>query len=404
MSATSTTRVVEAAGDSAARPKGTPWRGPLRTCVGIWAITRLLTVGIGSGIALAMGKSVTYPWRIWDGEWFIYIARHGYGFGPPHFDPSPAFYPLYPGLLWLGAQLLGGNTVAAGVALAFPLTLAAFVLLFVLARDLVDEKSALLAVVYVAVFPYAFFLQALYSEAIFLVCAVAAFLAAERRRFLLAGVLAGTAMLARAAGIAVLAGLLVLAMKSSRRRANVLRLATALPVFSIYPLVLALQGRSPKAFLTAEHGWRKYSAHDPVGTVLAPFRSLYEGGRAAWTGAIDIVDKLVSGSSLSALAIHDVAAFATLVLFLPLSVLAWKRLGSAYGVYCAVSFAIPLVVRPAAAPLLSLPRFALTVFPCFIVLGTLRLRPYAHRILLGVSFLLLVGALYLWNHGSFVVA
>ena len=82
------------------------------------------------------------------------------------------------------------------------------------------------------------FFQALYSEAIFL----SAPLPRSRRgtqTLLLAGVLAGTAMLARAAGIAVLAGLLVFAMKSSNRRANVLRLATALPVFSIYLLVLA---------------------------------------------------------------------------------------------------------------------------------------------------------------------
>jgi hypothetical protein len=404
VSTTSTARTLEAATGSAAGSRRAAWRGPLVVCVGIWAVTRVLTVGIGSGIALAMGKSVTFPWRIWDGEWFIYIARHGYGFGPAHFDPSPAFYPLYPGLLWLSTQLLGGNTVVAGVLLAFPLTLAAFLLLFVLARDLVGERSALLAVAYIAVFPYAFFLQALYSETIFLVCAVAAFLAAERRRFVLAGVLAGAAMLARVAGVAVLAGLLVLALKSPARRANTLRLAAALPVFSIYPLVLALQGRSPKAFLTSEHGWRKYSAHDPAGTLLAPFRSLYDGTHAAWTGAVDIGDKLATGSPLSALAIHDVAAFATLALFVPLSVLAWKRLGSAYGVYCAVSFAIPLVARPAAAPLLSLPRFALALFPCFIVLGTLRPHSNVHRILLGASFLFLVGALYLWDHGWFFVA
>jgi hypothetical protein len=404
VSATSTAGSVEPITSSAAGAKGAAWRSPLALCVAIWAVTRVLTFGIGSGIALAMGKSVTYPWRIWDAEWFIYIARHGYGFGPPHFDPSPAFYPLYPALLWLGAQLLGGNTVAAGVVLAFPLTLATFLLLFALARDLVGQRSALLAVAYMAVFPYAFFLQALYSEAIFLVCAIAAFLAAERRRFLLAGVLGGAALLARAAGVAVLASLLVFALKSSARRANTLRVAAALPLFAIYPLVLSRQGRSPKAFLTSEHGWRNYSAHDPVGTVLAPFRSLYDGTHAAWTGAADIGDKLVTGSPLSALAIHDVAAFATLVLFLPLSVLTWRRLGSAYGAYCAVSFALPLVVRPAVAPLLSLPRFALAVFPCFIVLGTLRLHPNVHRILLCASLVGLVGALYLWDHGWFFVA
>jgi hypothetical protein len=68
--------------------------------------------------------------------------------------------------------------------------------------------------------------------------------------------------------------LLVLALKSSVGRANRLRLAAALP---IYPLLLALQGRSPKAFLTSEHGWRKDSAHDTAGTVLAPLVGGHRG-------------------------------------------------------------------------------------------------------------------------------
>jgi hypothetical protein len=297
--------------------------------------------------------------------------------------------------------MLGGHTVLAGILLAFPLTLAAFVLLYVLARDLGSEPVAgQRAVMYLALFPYAFFLQALYSEAAFLVCALAAFVVAERRRFLAAGALAGAAMLARPAGIAVLAGAVVIALSDPERRAALTRLGVAPLMFCAFPLVLILSGRSPLAFLTAEHGWRKFSRSDPLQSLLAPFYSVYDGARAAWTGA----DKLVTGSPVSAFSVHDVTAFAVLVVFGLLSVVAWRRLGRPYGVYCAVSLAIPLVVRPATAPLLSLQRFCLVLFPCFIVLGALPLGRRAHRALLAAGCAGLVGLLYLWIHGGSVVA
>jgi hypothetical protein len=376
----------------------------LRPCLAIWALTSILSVAVGSGIALALGKSFTYPWRIWDAGWFLYVAQHGYSLGAVEHAKSPAFYPLYPGVLKFAGLLIGGNLVVAGVLIALPLTLAAFVLLFVLAREQVGEEAARWSVAYLALFPYAFFLHALYSEAAFLACAIAAFLAAERKRFLAAGVLTGLAMLARPAGIAVLAGILLFTLRRPHRAANALRVSTALGVFSVFPVLLAVQGRSPLAFMKAEHGWRSYSGHDPLGLLTAPFESVFDGARAAGTGVRGIVDTLGHGSALSPYAIHDLAAFVLLVIFLALSALAWRRLGSPYGVYCGVSLAIPLVARPLAAPLLSLPRFVLVLFPCFIVLGTLPLRPRWHGVILGTCCAGLVGLLYLWNHGGHFVA
>jgi Gpi18-like mannosyltransferase len=77
------------------------------------------------------------------------------------------------------------------------------VLLYVLSFYLVGERGAAQrAVAYIALFPYAFILQTLYSETTFLVCALATFLFAERRRSFAAAIFAGAAMLARPFGIA----------------------------------------------------------------------------------------------------------------------------------------------------------------------------------------------------------
>jgi hypothetical protein len=152
-----------------------------------------------------------------------------------------------------------------------------------------------------------------------------------------------------------------------------------------------VDGRSPLAFLHAEQRWRDTS-------VLAPLHSVYEGARAAWNGAVD----LVAGPPALDYALHSVTAFSALVVFALLSVVAWRKLGAAYGVYCAVSLALPLVARAEGWPLTSMQRFVLVLFPCFIVLGALPLGRYAHRALLAASCVGFLGVLYLWTLGDFV--
>jgi hypothetical protein len=354
----------------------------------IWLVTRVLTVSAAVAMALASGKSVSGIWHHWDSGWFLNIAEHGYSDD----RQSAAFFPLYPALLYLGGLVLGGDRVLAGFLISFPLTLAAFVLLYVFARDhTVGRPDATRAVWYLALFPYAFFLQMVYSEALFLVCALAAFVAAERRRFLPAGLLAGAAMLTRPSGVAVLAGLVVLALGESARLGALARLAVAPLLFCIFPLVLVVEGRSPLAFMHAEDRWREFG-------VLALPHSVYDGARAAWNGVID----LAGGPTTRDFSLHSVTAFSALVVFVLLSAIAWRRLGAPSGVYCAVSLVMPLAARAEGWPLTSFQRFVLVLFPCFVVLGALPLGRYGHRALLAVSALGLTGLLYLWVGGHFV--
>ena len=58
--------------------------------------------------------------------------------------------------------------------------LCAFVLLYRLAARHLDDAGAMRAVLYLAVFPTALFLQAVYSESLYLALVLAAFLLAER--------------------------------------------------------------------------------------------------------------------------------------------------------------------------------------------------------------------------------
>ena len=54
-----------------------------------------------------------------------------------------------------------------------------------------------------------------------------------------------------------------------------------------------------------------------------------------------------------------------------LGIVAWRRIGAAYGLYTLTSVAIPLTFVSDKVPLWSMQRFAVVVFPAFMALATL---------------------------------
>src|SRR5438034_11621705 len=101
----------------------------------------------------------------------------------------------------------------------------------------------------------ALFLQAVYSESLFLLLVLGAFALAERNRFAGAGLVTGLAILTRAAGLALLPALAVLAWRHRDRLRALAGIGLAVPVAAIYPLVLSPQVGDPWAFadLLPEH-------------------------------------------------------------------------------------------------------------------------------------------------------
>ncbi len=87
---------------------------------------------------------------------------------------------------------------------------------------------------------------------------------------------------------------------------------------------------------------------------------------------------------------------AFLLLFIPLTVIAWRRFGAPYGLFAAISLAIPLSYPSARWPLLSLPRFGLVIFPFFLALAVLGGRPRVHTAIVACSALFLGVAVAQW--------
>lgn len=338
-----------------------------------WDSTRLHELGYVGDI-----------WARWDSDWFLRIAEHGYS------TPSstPAFYPLYPALTGLLGRALLGHYLLAGLLISLAACAVAFALLHRLASDRLGESGALRAVLYLAVFPMSLFLQAVYSESLYLALALGAFLLAERGRFLGAGAITGLALLTRAAGFALLPALAIMAWRSPDRRGALLRLAVAPLLFLLYPLALWLQIGKPLAFLGAQElVWQRHLSW------AGPFGGLWDGLRAGVAG----VRQLASGSHTHAywtavtdtdpmrVAALNLQQLAFALLALGLGIYAWRRLGAPYGVFSLASLAIPLSVPAESWPLLSMPRFTLTIFPIFLALAALGSRPRLHTAIVSVS-------------------
>jgi hypothetical protein len=339
--------------------------------------------------------AVTDVWARWDSVWFLRIAEHGYNAAT---GAASAFYPLYPATVAVLGRALFGHYVLAGILISLAAALGSFLLLHRIAEERLGADGARRAVLYLAFFPFALFLQAVYSESLYLLLTLAAFMLAERRGFLSAGVVTGLALLTRPTGVALLPALALIAWQERYRLRALASLAVAPVLFAAYPLYLWRADGDPWAFLRAQRLWSRHLS--PAG----PLGGVWDGLRAGWAG----VEQLASGSHTHVYwtAVQDtdpiraatinLENLAFLVLFVVLTVIAWRRFGAPYGVFAAVSLAIPLSVPSERWPLLSLPRFGLTIFPLFLALAVVGGRPRAHTAILGVSALLLGVAVVQW--------
>ena len=306
----------------------------------------------------------------WDARWFLQIADHGYEEVPQ----AAAFFPVYPALAHALAWVTG-STLVAGVVISLVAAGVAAWALAELARPVLGNRGAHDAVLYLALYPVAFVFTSLYSDGLFLALAATSFLAASRGRSVTAGVLGGLATGTRLLGLALLPALVLLLWRGRDPRA-LARLAPLLllpAAVGLYALYLDHVLGDPWAFTSAQADW---SRDTPL---LGPLEGLKDAIQAAGHGARDLLDLPAAGPghdeqvalwNVSHLVLLGVAAWLTWV--------AWRRLGSAFGLYSAATLAIVLAVPAEGFPLVSLPRFLLADFPLFLALASLTLeRPRA---------------------------
>src|SRR5215212_7069492 len=151
------------------------------------------------------------PWTHWDGQIYLSLAAAGYEANGPD---RTAFFPLFPMLIRLGAAL-GGPTALWGVLISLVATFCALYFVYRIAEKHWVQKVARNAVLTFAFFPTAFFLNEVYTEALFVAFAAGSYWAAYvRRDLLLAGLWGALATATRNSGVLLLIPLVYLWLRN----------------------------------------------------------------------------------------------------------------------------------------------------------------------------------------------
>lgn len=317
-------------------------------------------------------------WTHWDGELYVALAQDGY-LQPPRYIP-PAFFPMYPLLVRSFTELSGGPISEEALSQCGPLLSLlllpfAFYFIYEIAREGWGERVAKGTTLSLAFFPTTFFLNAAYTESLFLALSAGSLWAMRvKGNLIFACILAGFAAATRNVGIFLVVPLIYDWIKGGgiergRDRWRGAYLALAPSGLIIYMGYLWLGFGDPVLFYSAQKNWGR-QATGPLATATTAWESAVEGARtlrdpALWAGPTlqNLADHLEGADSFFNLVFF---VFAVVVLLagmrkLPLSL-------TIYGF---------LLVAPAALfgtpenSLMSTPRYVLMAFPIFIVLGLL---------------------------------
>ena len=312
----------------------------------------------------------------WDAGWYGRIASDGYwAFSTTEQSPV-AFFPLYP-LAIHAVALVGLNKWAAASLVSLVAALAG---LFLFSRwaKVVRPEAAATALLLLMLYPLAEYLYGVvYSDALFLLCAVAAFLCLEKGWPWWAAACGVLATACRPVAPAIVLGLLARSIELRRQAGQRVRFIDLLPGLSglglaSYMAFLQWKFGDALAFVhvQAAPGWDQPPGWESW-LKLPWFRTMFPQ-----------VDPMI-GLRLGGHALVTVLALIG-------AGLTFKRLGWGYGVYCALVVGIPAV---SSKDFQGLGRYVIAAFPLFLTLALLIGERPRLRVAVLVVFGLILGAL-----------
>ncbi len=242
---------------------------PFRHVVLPWIVARLLVVP-AVGLGYRGDRFYARALLTMDGQWFRLIALDGYD--TPYvrglWSEYP-FFPLFPGLS--GALMrLGSSDLIALIGVSWIAALIACAGVYRLATTHLAPNAAQWSVWVFALAPGALSMVLAYSDSLFLAGAAWALVAADSRRWLLAGTIAVVATASRPNGVLIVAALLVgvLVARAGWRAALSVSVPSALVVIGWLAYLEAHVG-DPLVFWSAKDAWVELSVLDFLTDPLA---------------------------------------------------------------------------------------------------------------------------------------
>lgn len=352
------------------------------------------------GIA-GTGQSWLDIWGVWDARWYLTIAENWYvaeeaagGY------VSYAFFPLYPLLIKWGPGLVFGN-FAGGIIVSNLALIGAAWFLYKLVEMKSGHETGKKAVLFMFLFPSAFYFSAILTESLFFMVSIASVYFARRNNWLAAGLLGGCAALTRSVGLFVAVPLFLEYLsqrgyKIKRIRSDFLFLG--LVPFGTFIFALICYSVTGNLFALAESqsAWGG-SFTNPLWTLWDSLFGSHPAIAQSWLdlnsysllGWDKIIPGAVLGSLISIYCLYTLAK-------------GYRETEIPLFVYSLILIVFPLSTLSFAT--FSMPRYCLVVFPVFMILArTIKKGGGLYWATLLVFAVLQTAAMALWTNGFHIV-
>ncbi len=333
----------------------------LVTRIPIIIIAELAAIIIGqrAGQHTAVSENIGLAvWGRWDAVHYIDISTIGY-----HGTDS-AFFPLYPFLMRMLGTVLG-NHLVAGLIISNVAFFFGMLFFYKLVEHQFDRSVAHRATFYLAIFPTSVFFSAVYTESLFFCLSVASFYYIRERRWLTAGIVGFFASLSRVEGVLLVVPFAIEWLMANPQAYRGMRTALHDAIRRPWPAIgkpllgLALI----PAGLAVYMGYLWILTGDPLyfSHVQAHWGRHLAGPWVAFVHSITLILTAHSSQTIAGQWLELMFTVLMIVVF----VLGLRRLRPSYLAFMAVSILIPM----STSSLMSMPRFALVLFPMFVMFG-----------------------------------
>ncbi len=283
-------------------------------------------------------------WVRWDGPHYIDIAKNGYQtVGEPAL--FIVFYPLYPLFIKI-ATLVTQDYYFSSILVSIIGCFIASVLLYELVILDFSKRISLLSVWFLNIFPTAYFLQASYSESVFLSVSLAAIFFLRKKAYVKSGLFGFLSTLSR------INGMLLLPVIFLESKINWKSLITFLMIslgFLTYLFINLLLFKNPLYF------------QQPL------LSNWYKKFEFPWVSLQNLINSF-AGFKGQGYYIFTISELISIIFLFLISLFVLLRVRKSYGVYMFLN----LILFTSTGFIMSTPRYSLVLFPIFIALAKIK--------------------------------
>jgi hypothetical protein len=281
----------------------------------------------------------------WDTYWYLDIIKNGYYLQEGNTLSNVVFFPLYPFLIKIIGTMLFGNFILAGWLISSVALIAGCAYFYKLLKEFHDDVDPELPILLMLIFPTAFFLNVVYTEATFFFITVACFYYVFKKQFWMAGMFALLGSLTHSNGVFL--GLPIL-----WETVRLFGWQKSLLTRKIIPMAMPAIGM----FSFLLYDYLKFKDF-----------MLFFKIESAWGRSFSINWEHFSFFSHPSVVNMFIDIFFT-ILIIGAIYLVWKKISPMYSVFMSLTVLAALT----SGTLMSIGRYSLALFPLFILLAKIK--------------------------------